>query len=73
MVLSQLLFLICLSCLRVNAVYNVTVDDNDGSITYDPPSSWNETEIDELDSGGQHMVTSDTSATATFTFTGAWS
>jgi hypothetical protein len=73
MVLRQLLLLICLFCLcAVHAQRNVTVDDNDVSITYIPLSSWNETDFDNLNFGGRHMVTSDTSATATFTFTGTW-
>lgn len=73
MVLRQLLLLIYLFCLRaVHALHNVTVDDNENSITYSPPSSWNETDFDVLNIGGRHMVTSDTSATASFTFTGTW-
>ena len=72
MVLRQLLLpLISLFCLRaVHALHNVTVDDDDSSITYSPSTSWNETDFDDLNIGGRHMVTSDTSATATFTFTG---
>ncbi|KIM38681.1 hypothetical protein M413DRAFT_447638 [Hebeloma cylindrosporum] len=71
MVLRQMPFLFYLLFLgAVQALRNVTIDDNDDSITYSPSSSWNETDFDELNIGGRHMVTSDTSATATFTFTG---
>jgi hypothetical protein len=56
--------------LVVNAMHNVTVDDNDPSITYQPPSSWVVSVFDVLDAGGQHHDTSDPDATASFTFTG---
>ena len=51
-------------------MHNVTVDDNDPSITYQPPASWVVSVFDPLDAGGQHHVTSDPDATASFTFTG---
>ena len=51
-------------------MHNVTVDDNDASITYQPPGSWVLSVFDSLDAGGQHHVTSDPDATASFTFTG---
>lgn len=56
--------------LVVNAMHNVTVDDNDPSITYQPAASWTVSVSDMLDAGGQHHVTSDSDATASFKFTG---
>lgn len=52
---------------------NVTVDDNDPSITYQPTDSWVISVYDVLDAGGTHHVTSDPDATASFTFTGWFS
>ena len=51
-------------------MHNMTVDDNDSSITYQPPTSWVLSDTDLLDAGGQHHDTSDPDATASFTFTG---
>jgi hypothetical protein len=51
-------------------MYNVTIDDNDPSIIYQPPASWVISVLDTLDAGGRHHVTSDSDATASFTFTG---
>ena len=51
-------------------MHNVTVDDNDPSVIYQPPDSWVQSVFDVLDAGGRHHVTSDPSATASFTFTG---
>ena len=54
------------------AMHNVTVDDNDPSITYQPHNSWILSVVDVLDAGGRHHITSDTDATASFTFTGEY-
>ena len=56
--------------LFVNAMHNVTVDDNDPSITYQPSDSWLVSVFDVLDAGGSHHVISDPDATALFSFTG---
>ncbi|KIM38712.1 hypothetical protein M413DRAFT_420070 [Hebeloma cylindrosporum] len=53
-----------------DALHNVTVDDQDASISYFPQGSWYETDRGTLDAGGQHMLTSDPDAYATFTFKG---
>ena len=58
--------------LLVNAMRNVTVDDNDPFITYQPPESWVVSVFDVLDAGGTHHVTSDPDATASFSFTGSF-
>ncbi|KAG6837293.1 hypothetical protein H0H93_011895 [Arthromyces matolae] len=55
---------------RVLCRHNVTVDDQDSSIVYNPRSSWTLSANSSLDVGGAHMLTQDPSATATFTFTG---
>ena len=55
---------------RANTLYNVTIDDQDPSISYFPQGSWYETDRGTLDAGGQHMVTSDSYAYATFMFKG---
>ncbi|KAF8967536.1 hypothetical protein BDZ97DRAFT_1916822 [Flammula alnicola] len=66
-----LVWLLCCLFIAVKADFNVTVDDGDTAlIIYEPPGSWQQTAFDALDSGGQHTVTSDEAATATFTFTG---
>ena len=52
----------------VEALYNVTVDDQDPFISYFPLGSWNETDPGTLDAGSQHMLTNDPDAYATFTF-----
>jgi len=51
-------------------MHNVTIDDDDPAIIYQPPASWIISVFDVLDAGGQHHVTSDPDATASFTFTG---
>ncbi|PPQ88688.1 hypothetical protein CVT25_010122 [Psilocybe cyanescens] len=68
----KLVLVLLISCtVLVGASHNVTVDDDDTTqIIYDPPDSWRETPFDPLNAGGRHRVTSDTDATATFTFTG---
>ena len=53
----------------VNAMHNVTVDDGNPSITYNPPTGWVLSGLDVLDAGGQH-VTIRPGATASLTFTG---
>jgi len=55
--------------LVVNAMHNVTVDDNNPSITYHPPNGWILSSVNVLDAGGHH-VTAQPNATASFTFTG---
>ncbi|KAF8165990.1 hypothetical protein B0H34DRAFT_794302 [Crassisporium funariophilum] len=68
---SRILFVAYLcQILRVRALHNVTVDDNDPTIVYAPDGSWSETDFDLMNLGGRHMVTSDPAATATFVFTG---
>lgn len=52
---------------------NVTIDDQDARITYEPArASWTLTDPGEWDAGEgrAHMLSDDTSAVATFTFTG---
>lgn len=49
----------------------MTIDDQDPSISYFPQGSWYETGRGTLDAGGQHMLTSDPDAFATFTFKGS--
>lgn len=51
-------------------MHNVTIDDSDPSIIYQPPDSWETSVYDVLDAGGRHHLTSDPDATASFTFTG---
>lgn len=41
------------------------VDDQDPSIVYSPRSSWDMIAGGQLDQGGTHMLTQDTTATAT--------
>jgi hypothetical protein len=56
--------------LLVDAMHNVTVDDNHSSITYQPLDDWLVSASDVLNAGGRYHVTSDPDATASFTFTG---
>jgi len=56
--------------LRVGAQRNITLDDQDTSIVYAPPTAWSQTDRSSLDHGGAHMLTSEPGATATFKFTG---
>lgn len=49
---------------------NVTVDDQESSITYSPASSWLLSAPNSLDFGGAHRLTQDPTATATINFTG---
>jgi hypothetical protein len=70
--LLLLFFLVCVDHAR--ALKNTTVDDQDPSIVYAPAASWariNDSSTVVFDSGGNHMLTSDPAANATFTFTGA--
>ncbi|KAF8187170.1 hypothetical protein BJ912DRAFT_970385 [Pholiota molesta] len=60
----------CCVLTAVNADFNMTLDDSDLSIVYNPPSSWTHSDPDPLDYGGEHMSTEDPTATATLTFTG---
>ncbi|KAF9477854.1 hypothetical protein BDN70DRAFT_809947 [Pholiota conissans] len=65
------LFLIwCCFLSAVNADFNITLDDSDPLIVYDPPTSWTQSSSNDLDFDGHHMLTDDPSATATLTFTG---
>jgi hypothetical protein len=55
----------------VKAAHNVTVDEDNSGIVY--TGVWERIDVfDELSAGGFHMVSSDPSATATFSFRGAW-
>ncbi|KAJ6521558.1 hypothetical protein DFH09DRAFT_215320, partial [Mycena vulgaris] len=55
----------------VGALLNVTVDDTDASsITYQGTWEASSTHLSSLDYGGSHTLSTDSSATATFTFTG---
>ncbi|KAJ7690863.1 hypothetical protein B0H17DRAFT_935572 [Mycena rosella] len=54
----------------VSALLNVTVDDTDPSITYQGVWEPSSSHLSSLDFGGGHAVSSDITATATFTFTG---
>ncbi|KAF8888148.1 hypothetical protein CPB84DRAFT_1749551 [Gymnopilus junonius] len=70
-IVSIFLLLLFSSLDVARAAHNVTVDDTDTTIIdYEPPTSWDEAPPDPLDANGSHMVTVDSSATATFTFTG---
>ena len=71
MMLFCIIFYIAFKALLlVNAMHNVTVDDNDPSIIYQPEDSWVVSTANKLDAGGRYHVTTDTDGTATFTFTG---
>ncbi|KAG6814492.1 hypothetical protein H0H92_000017 [Tricholoma furcatifolium] len=68
---SLTILLAAAPCLHlVLCLHNVTVDDQDPSIVYNPRSSWTLSANSSLDYGGAHMLTQDPTATATFTFTG---
>lgn len=54
----------------VHGRQNVTIDDPDASIVYAPTASWSVSASNALNVGGSHRLTQDTTATATFTFTG---
>lgn len=49
---------------------NVTVDDTNPAITYEPEDQWFLSAASNLNVGGAHMLTSSPGATATFRFTG---
>ena len=71
---SLILFIILLGSLfithPVNALKNVTVDDQDPRIIYSPNTSWTFIDGPDLDAGGSHMLAEDDpGATATITFT----
>jgi hypothetical protein len=72
---SCLLLLLFLACAdNARALKNTTVDDQDPAIVYAPAASWariNDSSTVVFDSGGNHMLTSDPAANATFKFTGA--
>ncbi|KAK0229205.1 hypothetical protein EDD85DRAFT_776319 [Armillaria nabsnona] len=70
--MSRMLLLV-LSILIQHAIAtldNITIDDTDGRITYE--GIWNNHSIynSTLDFGGSHSLSEDSSASATFTFTG---
>ena len=54
----------------INGLRNVTVDDDDPSIRYEPPGAWHLSAKSTLDFGYAHMLTENPSATAVFNFTG---
>lgn len=54
--------------LSVLCMRNVTVDDNDPSIQY--TDGWGQATPTDLDHGGVHTLTTNTSAQALFNFTG---
>ncbi|KAF5369706.1 hypothetical protein D9615_010177 [Tricholomella constricta] len=70
MFLHLVLFLSILWLKLVHCRHNVTIDDLDPSIVYNPRASWVLSSQSSLNVGGAHMLTQDMSATATFTFTG---
>jgi hypothetical protein len=55
------------------AAVNVTINDNDSSITYSPPGAWSQSAPNTLDFSGAHMLTQNPNATASFNFTGKFS
>jgi hypothetical protein len=66
----QLIFLLAIFGSIVHGRHNVTVDSQNPLITYSPAGSWNLSAPNSLDAGGAHMLTGNSAATATFTFTG---
>ena len=63
-----------LSCwpnVSAQAQRNVTVDDGDPSIVYQPAGEWFVSANSSLDFGHAHMLTQNPNATATFNFTGS--
>ncbi|KAF8804293.1 hypothetical protein BYT27DRAFT_7039522, partial [Phlegmacium glaucopus] len=65
-----ILYLYLAFLLAVNAIHNLSADDNDPSIIYQPPGTWGLSNYNTYDEGGQHKLTSNSSANASFTFTG---
>jgi hypothetical protein len=55
----------------VSAMTNVTVDDSDALILYNPPSDWGVSVVSSLDYNGTHHLSQNSSASAIFTFTGS--
>ncbi|TFK63465.1 hypothetical protein BDN72DRAFT_320715 [Pluteus cervinus] len=49
---------------------NITLDDNDPAIVYQPKDQWSQSAPSPLDAGGSHMLTSSPGATALLQFTG---
>ncbi|TEB32140.1 hypothetical protein FA13DRAFT_1731879 [Coprinellus micaceus] len=60
----------CSSSVAAQAQRNVTVDDEDPSIVYQPAEEWFVSANSSLDFGHAHMLTQNPNATATFNFTG---
>ncbi|KAH9483673.1 hypothetical protein JR316_0003143 [Psilocybe cubensis] len=68
--LSILLFMISSVLPGAHANQNVTVDDQDPSISYSPQGAWGLSANSSLDIGGAHMLTQNPNGTAVFRFTG---
>lgn len=68
--LSLLIYNLTIS--TVLATRNVTIDDQDSSITYSPPGAWSQSTQSTLDFGGAHTLTQNSNATASFNFTGRY-
>ena len=66
----QLVLLLTICRCLVHGRHNVTVNSQSQLITYLPAASWNLSAPNSLDAGGAHMLTGNSTATATFTFTG---
>ncbi|KAH6891583.1 hypothetical protein BKA70DRAFT_850997 [Coprinopsis sp. MPI-PUGE-AT-0042] len=54
----------------VSGLRNLTVDDDDPRIRYEPPGAWHLSDNSTLDVGYAHMLTENPNATAIFNFTG---
>lgn len=65
-----LLFLLVLCSQLVRGMQNISIDDQNAQITYVPLANWTLTAPGAFDAGGAHMLTEDSNAYATFTFTG---
>lgn len=66
--LLSLLFALGQLALSARCLQNVTLDDNDSQIQYS--GDWGRSTSTDLDYGGSHVLTSNTSAEAVFQFTG---
>jgi hypothetical protein len=72
MLLVPLLLLPLLASLNVAGVLlNVTIDDTSSMISYAGAWEASSTHLSGLDYGGSHTLSSDSTANATFKFTGA--
>ena len=70
-ILSLVVYTLNISTTAFAAV-NVTIDDQDSSITYSPPGAWSKSAPSNLDLGGAHMLSQNPNATASFNFTGTF-